>query len=59
MRNGFESISYLGPKIWEMLPSEMQECETLFEFKSKVKSWNPIYCPCKLGNMCLGGVGYV
>ena len=23
VRNGFESISYLGPNIWEMLPSEM------------------------------------
>ena len=34
VRNGFESISYLGPKNWEMLPSEMRECETLFESKS-------------------------
>ena len=48
VRNGFESISYLGPKIWEMPPSEMQECQTFFEFKSKVKSWNPINCSCKL-----------
>ena len=48
VRNGFESIPYLGPKNWEMLPSEMQECETLFASKSKVKSWNPINCPCKL-----------
>ena len=46
--NGFESISYLGPKICEMLPSEMQKYETLFEFRSKVKSWNPINCPCKI-----------
>ena len=59
VRHGFESISYLGPKIWEMLPSEMQECETLFEFKSKVKSWNPINCPCKLCKTYIGGVGYV
>ena len=59
VRNVFESISYLGPKIWEMLPSEMQECETLFEFKSKVKSWNPINCPCKLCKTYIGGVGYV
>ena len=59
MRDGFESISYLGPRIWEMLPSEMQECETLFEFKSKVKSWNPINCPCKLCKTYIGGVGYV
>ena len=58
VRNGFESISYLGPKIWEMLPSEMQECETLFEFKSKVKSWNPINCPHKLCKTYIGGVGY-
>ena len=57
--NGFESISYLGTKIWEMLPSEMQECETLFEFKSKVKSWNPMNCPCKLCKTYIGSVGYV
>ena len=47
--NGFESILYLGSKIWEMLPPEMQEYETL-AFKYKVKSWNPINCPCKLCN---------
>ena len=58
VRNGFESISYLRTKIWEMLPSEMQECETRFEFKSKVKSWNPINCPCKLCKTYIGGVGY-
>ena len=58
VRNGFDSISDLGPKIWEMLPSEMQECETLFEFKSKVKSWNPINCPHKLCKTYIGGVGY-
>ena len=59
VHNSFESISYLGPKIWEMLPSEMQECETLFEFKSKVKSWNPINCACKLCETYIGGIGYV
>ena len=58
MFNGFESILYLGSKIWEMLPLEMQEYETL-AFKNKVKSWNPINCPCKLGKTYIGGVGYV
>ena len=55
VRNGFESI-YLGPNIWEMLPSERQEYETLFEFKNKVKSWNPINCPCKLCKTYIRGV---
>ena len=59
VRDGFESKSYLGPKIWETMPSEMQECETLFEFESKVKSWNPINCPCKLCKTYIGGIGYI
>ena len=59
VRHGFESISYLGPKIWEMLSSDMQESEILFEFKSKVKSWNPINCPCKLCKTHIEGLGYV
>ena len=59
VRNGFESISYLRPKTWEILPSEMQKCETLFESKSKVKSWNPANCPCKLCKTYFGGAGYV
>ena len=58
LSNGFESISYLGPKIWELLPSEIQEFETLFEFKNKVKSWYPINCLCKLSKTYIGGVGY-
>ena len=37
----------------------MQECETFFEFKSKVKSWNPINCPCKLCKTYIGGIGYI
>ena len=40
--------SILGPKIWKILPQEIQECESLLKFKVKIKSWNPINCPCKL-----------
>ena len=32
---------------------------TLLEFKSKLKSWNPINCPCKLCKTYIGGVGYI
>ena len=41
MDNGFESISYLGTKIWEILPQEIQEL-SLLELKFKTKSWNPM-----------------
>ena len=59
LRNDFESTLYLVVKIWEMLPSEMQERETPREFKSKVKSWNPINCPCKQCKTYVGGVAYI
>ena len=42
-----------------MLPLEMPECETLFEFKNKVESWNPINCPCKLYKTYTGSIGSV
>ena len=38
--NNFESISYLWPQIWEMLPSEMQECENVKLFLNLKVKWN-------------------
>ena len=34
-------ISYLGQKNWEILPQEIQECESHLKFEVKIKSWNP------------------
>ena len=45
---GTETIRYRGPKTWELLPSEIKDCKTLVEFKSKVKSWEPQGCTCRL-----------
>ena len=45
---GTETIRYRGPKTWELLPSEIKYCKTLVEFKSKVKSWEPQGCTCRL-----------
>ena len=35
-------ISYLGQKNWEILPQEIQECESHLKFEVKIKSWNPL-----------------
>ena len=37
MCNGFKAILYLPPKIWEILPQKMQECESLLHFNLKMK----------------------
>ena len=45
---GLESLSYLGLKIWEILLVEIKQIESLLEFKTKIKNWNPPCCPSRL-----------
>ena len=46
--SGTESIEYLGPKIWKLIPDEMKELEIIWEFKRAIKQWKPTSCPCRL-----------
>ena len=39
--NGQETISYLRPKIWNMVPEEMKQKPSLFAFKREIKQWVP------------------
>ena len=45
---GTESISSLTPKIWEILPNEIKDSDTLQIFKAKIKKWVLVECPCRL-----------
>ena len=36
VHNGLESLRYLGPKIWELLPIEIKQTEPFLEFKTKI-----------------------
>ena len=57
--HGTESVSYLGPKIWDLVPNEIKESESLNGFKFKIKSWVPEGCPCRICKICLGQVGFI
>ena len=46
--SGTESIKYLGSKIWELIPDEMKELESLWEFKRAIKLWKSTSCSCRL-----------
>ena len=46
--NGTERISFLGPKIWDIVPSEVKQLETVNAFKREIKKWKPVKCPCRL-----------
>jgi hypothetical protein len=56
---GLESIRYLGPKIWKLIPDELKELKSLELFKQKVKSLKFEDCPCKLCKNYIHGVGYI
>ena len=34
--SGIESIKFLGPKIWEILPQEMKQLDSLKEFEKAI-----------------------
>ena len=45
---GTETISFLGPKLWNLLPEDIRNVKSLSEFKNRIKSWIPTNCPCRL-----------
>ena len=57
--HGTESISFLGPKIRDILPEKLKNIETLEVFKKEIKIWKPDTCPCRLCKVFLEGVGFL
>ena len=56
---GTETLGYLGPKIWSLLPEELKTVGSLKEFKTKIKIWRPDGCPCRLCKRYVDGVGFM
>ena len=59
VHKGLESLTYLGLKIWELLPFEIKETKTFSQFKAKIKKWNPENCPCRLCKIFLQNVEFI
>ena len=53
-----ETISFLGPKIWELLPSNIKHSENLNIFKSNIKSWKPENCSWRLCKSYIEDIGF-
>ena len=56
---GTETVSFLGPKLWSILPNEYKSIININEFKSKIKSWVPQNCPCRLCKTYIHHVGFI
>ena len=56
VNHGFESLRYLGSKIWETIPSHLKEIDSLKTLNMPSKSES---CPCRLCKKYIQNIGYM
>ena len=54
-----ESLPFLGPKIWHLVPLEIKQLQRLEVFKFKINKWILFECPCRLCRTYIQQVGFV
>ena len=57
VRYGSETISFWGPKIWELIPNEIKNSKSLLEFK--YKRWKPSKCSCRICKTYVHPLGFL
>ena len=56
---GLETISFLGCRLWQALPNDMKQSDTLSSFKRKIKTWKGEECNCILCRPFVAQVGFL
>ena len=56
---GTETPSYLGPKLWSLVPNEYKTIESLKDFKENIKTWVPGNCLCRLRKTFIHQVDFI
>ena len=54
-----ESLSYLGPKVWDMLPDIYKNIDGLHKLKKTIEKWKPENCPCRICKKYIANVGFI
>ena len=55
----FKVLRYLAPKIWNIVPIDIRNYNSLSEFTTKIKSCKPVTSPCNLCRTFIDQVGYI
>lgn len=48
VRQGVQSMSQHGAKLWNLLPEKLKTCDNLKDFKSNLQNWTPSTCKCSI-----------
>ena len=54
-----ETISYIGSKIWALVPEKIKQSITLAEFKQRIRSWKPDGCTCRTCKTYIANLGFI
>ena len=54
-----DTLSFLGPKIWLIIPDDIKSACNIKEFKRSITMWKPTKCRCRLCRVYMQGVGNV
>ena len=57
--HGIQPARHLGPKIWNIVPQNVRESNSLNKFKSLIKFWKPDTCLCRLCKNYIAQVGFI
>ena len=57
--HGSESLSKLGPRIWNLVPDTLKQLDVINSFKTEIKKWKPSDCPYRLCKSYVANVGFV
>ena len=57
--NGLETISFRGCRLWQALPNDIKQSETLSSFKRRIKVWRGVECNCRLCRPFVAQVGFL
>ena len=56
---GKTSLRYFGSIIWNSLPIEIREDDSISSFVTKIKQWKPFACPSTICKSYIGRVGFI
>ena len=59
VRYGTETLSFLAPKIWALVPEDIKNAPTVELFKKKIKKIKLDKCPCRLCKTYVQQVGFI
>ena len=56
---GTETIAYKSSQLWNLIPDQMKNLQSLALFKNSIKRWTCTNCPCRLCKTFIPSLGFI